>query len=217
MRLHHGQDFEPLPVEEELARLLPSLEAVRAATTLPISVDTYQPGVAQAAFAAGADAVNDIHGLAQGPELARVAAEQGAAVFAMYNHRDQETRDVAGDIRAGFEAAIAAATQAGLPLERLVLDPGFGFGWTPEENLEMLRRLPELWELEMPLLVGTSRKSTIGYVLDAPVEERLEGTAATVALAIGGGADMLRVHDVTEMGRVAKVSDAIVRDNWRQA
>jgi dihydropteroate synthase len=122
---------------------------------------------------------------------------------------------VIADIRAGLEESIAIAEPAGLARERLIADPGFGFGWTEEQNLEMLRRLGELRDLGLPLLVGTSRKSTIGAVLDgAPASERLYGTAATVALAIANGADIVRVHDVREMRDVARVADAVVR-GWR--
>jgi dihydropteroate synthase len=206
---------EPLSAHEELERLLPSLKAVREITDLPISVDTYHAGVASVALECGADAVNDISGLRADPEMATVIAESGCALVAMHNQRGREFRDVADDIATGFATTLAIAEGAGIGLDRLVLDPGFGFGWTPEQNLEMLRRLPELWSFNLPLLVGTSRKSTIGLVLGTPASERLEGTAASVALAVAGGADIVRVHDVREMTRVVRVSDAIVRANWR--
>jgi len=207
---------EPLQPEEEWRRVLPALEAVRAATDLPLSIDTYHSAVAEAALRAGADIVNDIHGLRADPAMAETVARYGAALVAMHNQRGREFHDVVGDIRAGFSESLGLAEAAGIDLGRIVLDPGFGFGWTPEQNLEMLRRLPELWDVEMPLLVGTSRKSTIGLVLDAPVEERFEGTAASIAASIAAGADIVRVHDVREMVRVARVTDAIVRGNWRQ-
>ncbi len=207
---------QELESDEELRRLLPCLEAVRAATSLPISVDTYHAAVAEAAIAAGADAVNDIWGLRRDPAMATVVARAGVPLIAMHNQRGRPFHDVAGDIAGGFEATLAIAAQAGIPPAHIILDPGFGFGWTPEQNLEMLRRLPELWRFELPLLVGTSRKSTIGLVLDLPVDQRLEGTAATVALAIAAGADLVRVHDVAAMARVARMSDAIVRANLRQ-
>jgi len=208
---------EPLPAAEELARLLPVLAAVRGASKLPISVDTYHAEVARAALDCGADAVNDIWGLRFDPAMAGVVASHGAALFAMHNQRGRAHHDVAGDILAGWEETLRIAGEAGVPADRVVVDPGFGFGWAPEQNLEMLRRLPELATPGLPLLVGTSRKSTIGLVLDLPVEERFEGTAATVALAIAGGADMVRVHDVREMARVVRMADAVVRGNWRQA
>ncbi len=206
---------DPLPAEVELERLLPSLRTVRETTDLPLSIDTYHASVAERALEAGADAINDIHGLRHDPELARLAATRGAPVFAMHNQRGRETRDVAGDIRQGFTESLRIAADAGIPAERLILDPGFGFGWAEEHNLEMLRRLPELWDMDLPILVGTSRKSTIGRVLDRPVEDRVEGTAATVSVAIAAGADIIRVHDVRQMARVARMTDAVVRANWR--
>ncbi|WP_322795164.1 dihydropteroate synthase [Tepidiforma sp.] len=200
---------------EELRRLMPCLEAVRAATSLPISVDTYHASVARSALAAGADAVNDIWGLRRDPDMAALVAETGAHLIAMHNQRGRPFRDVAGDIAEGFRATLQLAGEAGIPADRIILDPGFGFGWTPEQNLEMLRRLPEFWSFELPLLIGTSRKSTIGLILDAPVHDRLEGTAATVAFGIAAGADIIRVHDLPAMARVARVTDAIARANWR--
>lgn len=202
---------EPLEPQQELGRLLPSLEAVRAVTSLPVSVDTYHADVAEAAIAAGADMVNDIWGLRHDLRMAAVVAEAGVPLVAMHNQRGREHHDVIGDIRTGFEATLEIAGEAGIPFEHIILDPGFGFGWKEHQNLEMIRRLRELWDLELPLLVGPSRKSTIGRVLDLPVHERVEGTGAVVAVAIANGADIVRVHDVREMVRVAKVSDAIVR------
>lgn len=207
----------PLDADEELARLLPTLRAVRAAVAAPISVDTYHATVAAAAVDAGADAINDIHGLRFDPAMADVIAQSGAALIAMHNQRGRVTRDVAGDINAGFAESLRITMAAGIPGGRIVLDPGFGFGWTEEENLEMLRRLPELWAQGLPLLVGTSRKSTIGRVLDLPVEHRLEGTGATVAMSIAAGCDIVRVHDVAAMRRTARMTDAIVRGTWSGA
>jgi dihydropteroate synthase len=129
----------------------------------------------------------------------------------MHNQRGRPFRDVIGDIRDGLETSVALAAAAGVPRERLIIDPGFGFGWTEEQNLEILRRLGELRDLGLPILVGTSRKSTIGAVLGLPVEERLMGTAATVAIAIARGADIVRVHDVKEMAQVCRMADAVVR------
>jgi dihydropteroate synthase len=156
--------------------------------------------------------LNSIEGFRTGSELARVAAEAGVPTAIMHNQRGAKTRDVMRDIIEGLEQSIAVACDGGVPRERLIIDPGFGFGWTPEQNIEMLRRLGELRVLGLPVLIGTSRKSTIGTVLGgAPVEERLFGTAATVALGIANGADIVRVHDVAAMKQVAAMSDAIVR------
>jgi dihydropteroate synthase len=200
---------------EECARVLPALRAVRSATSLPISIDTYHAPVADAALAAGADAVNDVWGLRRDPAMAKVVARHGAWLIAMHNQRGREFHDVIGGIRSGFDASLAIARTAGIAPSRIILDPGFGFGWTPEQNLEIIRRLPELQDVGYPLLIGTSRKSTLGYILDAPPHDRFEGTAASVTLAIAGGAAIVRVHEVARMRRVARVADAIVRGNWR--
>jgi len=145
-----------------------------------------------------------------------VAAEFGVLAIAMHIQRGLEFHDTIGDVIAGLLESLRIAREHGLPEERVIIDPGFNFGWTPEQALDMLRRLGELRVLRRPILVGASRKSTIGIVLgDAPVEERLEGTAASVAISIANGADIVRVHDVKEMVRVAKVADAIVR-GWRE-
>ena len=202
---------EELDPAEEMRRVLPCIEAVRAVTGLPISIDTYHPRVAREALLAGADAVNDIWGLRRDPEMARVVAEAGAGLVAMHNQRGREFQDIVGDIRRGFEATLAICRASGIDGDRIVLDPGFGFGWTVQQNLEMLRRLPELSSLGYPLLVGPSRKSTVGHVLgDAPATERMGGTAAAVAFSIAAGADVVRVHDVAEMAKAARMSDAIV-------
>lgn len=203
-----------LPQAEECARLLPSLRAVRAATQLPIAVDTYHPDVAAAALDEGADIVNDIHGLRRDPAMAALLGRRRVPVVAMHNQRGRGDIDVVQGVTAGFAATLAQAERAGIDRSRLILDPGFGFGWRPEANLQMVRRLPELWHSGQPLLVGPSRKSTIGHVLGLPVHERLEGTAALVALAIAGGADIIRVHDVGGMARVARMADAVIRANW---
>ena len=204
--------FEELTVEEETARVVPVIERLAAELNVPVSVDTYKAGVARAALAAGAHLLNDIWGFRREPALAALAVEYDVPAVVMHNQRSREFRDVIGDISSGLQASIAIAEEAGLARERLIIDPGFGFGWTTEQNLEMLRRLGELRQLNLPLLVGTSRKSAIGAVLDAaPVGERLLGTAATVALAIAAGADIVRVHDVAEQRQVARMADAVVR------
>lgn len=213
-----GQSSRPgapiLDAAEEARRVIPCIEAARAASSLPISVDTFHAAVADAALRAGADAVNDIWGLCFDDQIPAVVARHGAALIAMHNQRGREFHDVAADIAAGFRETLAICERSGIPPARVILDPGFGFGWSPDQNVEMLRRLPELWQFRLPLLVGTSRKSTIGLVLDAPVDDRLEGTAASVAIAVAAGADLVRVHDVAAMARVVRVADAIVRANW---
>ena len=203
--------FEILSVEDEIARVVPAIEAIVAATTLPVSIDAYRAAVVAAALDAGAHLVNDIWGFRHDPEVAALAAQRGVPAVVMHNQRGRDFHDVIGDVTAGFNESIRAARAAGLPRDQLILDPGFGFGWTVDQNLEMLRRLGELRALGLPLLVGTSRKSTIGAVLDLPEDQRIWGTAATVALSIANGADIVRVHDVAAMKQVCVMTDAVVR------
>lgn len=208
--------FRPVSPEEEIGRTVPVIERLVREVDVPVSIDTYKAEVARAALAAGARLVNDVHGFRRQPEVAAAAAEFGVPAVSMHNQRDREFHDVIGDVTAGLVESLRIARERGLPDERVIVDPGFNFGWTEEQALEMLRRLGELRALGRPLLVGTSRKSTIGVVLGLPVEERLEGTAATVALAIANGADIVRVHDVREMARVARMADAVVR-GWTKS
>ena len=204
----------PVTEPEEICRLLPSLEAVAARVSIPISVDTWKSGVARAALDSGASLVNDIWGLRADPDIAAVAAEAGAGLVLMHNQHGYQYDNLLEDVVARLSDSVEVALRAGMPRDNLVTDPGIGFGKTADHNLELLRNLHRLKALGLPLLVGTSRKSTIGRLLDLPPDQRVEGTAATVALAIAAGADIVRVHDVREMVRVCRVSDAIVRD-WR--
>jgi len=203
---------DELDPAEEARRVLPVLEAVRAATGLPLSIDTYHASVARRAMVAGADAINDIWGLRHDPAMASVVAETGAVLIAMHNQRGRPpVNDVVSGIGAGFRETLRIARAHGIAEDRIILDPGFGFGWTPEENLEMIRRLGDFWAggFPYPLLAGVSRKSTIGHILGgAPVDQRLEGTAAAVAFSVAAGADIVRVHDVATMARVVRTADA---------
>ena len=201
----------PISPERELDLLLPAVTALAAQVRIPLSVDTYKASVARPAIAAGAAIINDVWGLKYDPEIAAVAAETGAPLILMHNQQGREYNNLLPDIFASLRQSVAQATAAGVARANIILDPGIGFGKTAEHNLEILRRLPEFRQLGLPLLLGTSRKSTIGLVLDLPVEQRLEGTAATIALSIAGGADIVRVHDVRAMVRVCRMSDAIVR------
>ena len=202
-------------LEEELSRVIPVIEALTPRLRIPISVDTYKARVAQDALAAGASMINDVWGFTRDPDIARVAADTGVPVVLMHNQDHPNYDDLVPDVIGGLRRLRDAADRAGVAFENIILDPGMGFGKTAEHNLEILRRLDEFLVLERPLLIGMSRKSTIGYVLELPVDERVEGTAATVALSIAKGADIVRVHDVKEMARVARMSDAIVR-GWKQ-
>jgi len=206
-------DFAPIDADEEWERLSLVLGAVRRAVrNTPITVDTTKASVATRAIAAGADAVNDVTGLQGDPDMAAAVAKAGVPVVIMHNQRGREFGgDAVEDVRNGLRRGIALAEAAGVKRDQVILDPGFGFGWGPVQNYNLMRRLGELRDLGRPLLVGTSRKTFIGYVVDRPASQRVWGTAATVALAIQQGVDIVRVHDVEEMVQVARVSDAVVR------
>ncbi len=197
--------------DEELTRLLPALRAVRARVAVPISIDTSKAGVAEAALEAGADLVNDVRGLLADPDLAAVVARAGVPAVLMHDAVPDGRGDLVASVVRELSRRLDRALAAGIAWESLIVDPGFGFGKDWRQNLELLRRLGELRVLGRPILSGTSRKSTIGRVLGLPPGERLEGTAATVALAIQQGADIVRVHDVLAMARVAAMTDAVVR------
>ena len=206
---------ESVPEAEEIRRVVPVIRALRAALPdMPLSVDTTKPAVAEAAIAAGADLVNDVWGVATDDALARVAAAAGVPLVLMHNRAEARYDDLMPEVVADLAAAIERAVDAGVRGESLIVDPGIGFGKTAEHNLEILRDLAALRALGRPILLGTSRKSTLGKVLDLPPEERLEATLATTALGIAAGADIVRVHDVRPNVRAARMSDAIIR-GWQ--
>lgn len=196
---------------EEAARVVPVIEALVKRVSVPLSVDTYKPAVAMAALVAGAHVVNDIHGFQRAPELAALTAEYGAAAIVM--HHDESFATSAGNVIASelayFRRTLEIAASAGLPRERLVIDPGIGFHKTHPQNLELIARLGELRALGLPVLLGASRKSVISHVLDLPPDERLEGTLATTALAVWHGVEFLRVHDVRANLRAARMAAAL--------
>jgi len=202
---------EPVCAEEELRRVIPVIERLAGEVSVPVSVDTYRYEVAQRALAAGASMINDIWGLQREPRLAKLAAEHGVPMVLMSNQRGRTCPDIVPEVIAGLKKSMAEATDRGVPRENIIVDPGVGFGKTLEQNLEIVRRLDELKCLKRPILIGTSRKSMIGLVLNLPPDQRLEGTAATVAISIARGADIVRVHDVAQMVRVCRMSDAVVR------
>jgi dihydropteroate synthase len=203
----------PIGEDEEAARVVPVIAAIHAALpNTPISVDTSKPAVAAAALDAGASLLNDVWGVAPDDAMARLAAERGMPLVLMHNRAEATYVDLMAELLADLAAAVERAVRAGVPSENLILDPGFGFGKTAEHNLLVLRELSRLRELCRPILLGTSRKSTIGRVLGGlPPEERLEGTLATTALGIAAGVDLVRVHDVLANVRVARMCDAVLR------
>lgn len=203
----------PVAPDEELARVLPVLRALIPAVAVPVSIDTRHARVAAAALEAGAVIVNDIWGLRGDPEMAAVVAAGGAALVAMHNRRGTaQDGDLLEAVAAGLRESLELAASAGIDANRVILDPGIGFGKTPAGNLELIRRLAELTALGRPLLVGVSRKSTIGALLDgAPADQRLEGSLALAVLAVAAGASIVRVHDVAQTVRALRVADAVVR------
>ena len=208
--------------EEELRRILPVIQALRDKLRIPMSVDTRRADVAEAALAAGAEILNDVSGLRMDLRLGEVARRGHSPMILMHMRGTPQTmqrgpfaRDIIPDVISGLRAAVARAKGAGLAKTQLILDPGIGFGKKHQQNFEILARLPEFARLGCPIVIGTSRKSFLGKTLAnagepaLPPEQRLLGTAATVAASILGGAHIVRVHDVAEMVRVARVSDAI--------
>ncbi len=201
----------PVGADDEISRVAGPIRRVARAIELPLSLDTSKAEVADRASEAGASMLNDVWGLKKDRRIAEVAASKGLALVLMHNQEGTEYRALVPQIIESLAWSIEQASKAGVPRENIIIDPGFGFGKTAPQNLEVLRRLEELTVLGRPILIGTSRKSTIGLVLDLPLGERLEGTAATVAIAVAKGADMVRVHDVRAMVRVARMSDAVIR------
>lgn len=219
---------QPVDKEEELRRVLPTIHAIMAEhPDALISIDTYKAGVAEEALKEGASIVNDVWGLRADPGLASVVARRQAAVVLMHNRsntasvevREQlgkaylgaEYQNLLEDVKDELLGSVAIARSAGIPNEHIILDAGIGFGKTVQQNLELINRLDEIRALGFPVLLGPSRKSFIGYTLDLPPDQRLDGTAACVAIGIARGADIIRVHDVESMLRVAHMTDAIVR------
>ncbi|MCW5879284.1 MAG: dihydropteroate synthase [Anaerolineales bacterium] len=218
---------ETISAAEEIARVVPVVQALAAETDIPISIDTYKAETAAAALDAGASLINDVWGLRADPALGRLAAARRVPIILMHNRsnpQNAELRQRLGgryvgveydnlleDIKNELLGSTALARAAGIPDEHIILDPGIGFGKTREQNLELLNRTDAICALGFPVLVGPSRKSFIGYTLDLPPDQRVEGTAAAAAVAITRGADIIRVHDVQALVRVARMTDAIVR------
>ena len=212
---------DPVPEEEEIRRVVPLIEFLQGKIPVPISIDTYKAAVAREAIRAGAEMVNDISGLNFDPGLVGVIAEAGVPVVIMHTlgrpklmQKNPVYQDVVGEISASLRASIQKAEKNGVRPERIVVDPGIGFGKTVGHNLEILKRLGEFRQLGKPVLIGPSRKSFIGTVLDEPVDERLEGTLAAVAVSTWNGVDIIRVHDVRAAGKVARMVAAIRESGW---
>ena len=218
---------QPTSVEEELRRVIPVIQAIAGKVNTPISIDTYKAEVARQAIEAGATIINDVWGLRMDNDMGRAAAETGVALIVMHNRSQPKNaaqtaqlggryvgiqyEELLGDIKRELNESVEMALRAGVKEEHLIVDPGIGFGKTVEQNLELVDRLAELKDLGYPILVGPSRKSFVGYTLNLPPDQRLEGTAAAVTLCIDRGADIVRVHDVAQMMRVVRIVDAIVR------
>ena len=208
----------PVAEGEERRRVVPVIAALRAALPdTPLSIDTTKPAVAEAALAAGADLVNDVWAVGEDEALTRLAADHGVPLIVMHNRAEARYTTFLPELVADLQRAIERALRLGVRWDHLIVDPGFGFGKTPEHNLELLRELGVLRILGRPILLGTSRKSTLGRVLDLPADERLEASLATTAIGIAAGADLVRVHDVRANVRAARMSDAIIRATWRPA
>ncbi len=198
---------------DELKRVIPVITALKNEQSfkLPVSIDTYKAETAERALAAGADMLNDVWGFKEDSRIAAVAANYGVPVCLMHNRRSTDYDDLIADIILELEESVDLARRAGIDDSKIILDPGIGFGKDYLQNLEVMHHLKEIRSLGFPLLLGTSRKSIVGKTLNLPADDRIEGTAATVSCGIMAGADIVRVHDVKQMKRVAVMTDAIVR------
>ncbi len=210
---------EPVPCEEELKRIMPVLEEVRGQVSIPISIDTYKSKVAEEAFKEGADIVNDISALRLDPELPGTIKKWESGVVLMHMRGTPRTmqklaasRDILGEVEAGLKAALARARDSRIDRDRIAIDPGIGFGKTVQDNLKILNRLSDLDSFDLPIVVGTSRKSFLGDILDLPARDRLWGSAASTAVSIMRGAHIVRAHDVEEMKQVAQITDAVLAE-----
>ena len=208
---------EPVAPADEIARVVPVIRAIVAdLPTVPVSIDTTSPQVAAAALDAGAHMLNDVWGVSDDPAMARLAAARGVPIVLMHNRARPDYRDLVAEVIADLRAALERALDAGIAPDALIVDPGFGFGKTPEHNLALLANLGAFRTLGRPVLLGTSRKSTLGRLLDVPADQRVEATVATTVVGAMAGVDIVRVHDVRANARAARVADAVAR-GWRPA
>ncbi|WP_157800927.1 dihydropteroate synthase [Bacillus solitudinis] len=201
---------EKVDEAEELERVIPVIQAVSQAVSVPISIDTYKAEVAKQALNAGATYINDVWGAKADPNMAEIAAQYDAPIILMHNRDNRHYHDLLTDMKLDLQESINLCLEQGVKKEKIILDPGIGFAKTYAHNLEVMRRLDEIVEIGYPVLLGTSRKSFIAKALDLPVDDRVEGTGATVCLGITKGCSIVRVHDVKEMCRMAKMMDTML-------
>lgn len=202
--------YTMLSDEEEIDRVVPIIEEIKSNFNIPISIDTYKSAVAKAGIAAGADLINDIWGLKYDDNMAKVIADSGLPCCLMHNRREPDYKDFIKDVAADLGETIQIARNAGISDEKIILDPGVGFGKTYENNLEIINHLEELGKLGYPILLGTSRKSVIGLTLELPADQRVEGTLVTTVMGVMKGCSFVRVHDVRENYRAVKMTEAII-------
>lgn len=204
-------NFEVVSVEDEIERVVPVIKAIKAKYDIPISIDTYKAETAEAAILAGADVINDIWGFKKDKNMAKVAAKYDVPCILMHNRDNTDYDNLMKDIITDLTECISIALENGVDRDKIILDPGIGFGKTLEQNLSIMNHLEDLKKFELPILLGTSRKSMIGLTLDLPVDERVEGTIATTVLGIVKGCEFIRVHDVKENKRACVMTDAMLK------
>lgn len=205
--------FAPVPLEAELARVLPVIKGIREFSDVPISIDTYKAETARQAIEAGADIINDVWGAKADPNMARVAADYNVPIILMHNRKDKNYTNLIEDMKKDLMESVELVKMAGLTDDKIILDPGIGFAKTYEDNLNVMHHLEAFHDLGYPILLGTSRKTFIGITLGQEVNERLEGTGATVCLGIAKGVQIVRVHDVEPIGKMVRMMDAMIKRN----
>ena len=205
-------NFTPVDESEEINRVIPAIEAIKDVVSIPISIDTYKPAVAEKSLSVGASIVNNVWATKNDDIMNAVLSEQKPVTILMHNQKKSKyNNNLLDEVFSSLNLMVENTVKLGIDPDKIIIDPGIGFGKTTTDNLNILRHLERFKEIGHPILIGTSRKSTIGNVLNLPINDRLEGTAASLAISISKGADIIRVHDVKEMNRVAKMSDAIIR------
>ena len=204
-------NLTPVDEDQEIKRVIPAIKAIKEVVSIPISIDSYKPIVAEKALTAGASIVNNVWATKNNDRMNSLLSEQKPVVILMYNQQHSNYLNVVDEVFNSLNHLVEKTLKLGIEPDKIIIDPGIGFGKTTQHNLTILRNLEKFKKLNQPLLIGTSRKSTIGNVLNLPTNDRIEGTAASIAISISKGADIIRVHDIKEMNRVAKMSDAIIR------